>query len=601
MTSPNMLTPPPPTAASQMMTLATLGGAGIFFAMAAYKTVFPLGLTSTSTSNTDKQSSPPSSTQKRAKDAEDLVPPPKPPSASSVRVTYSTNRSEMTPHHQSARGERPMIRAGALLRLIDVVAGVSARRHAGNSCVTVSIDAVLFLSPVFVGELLHFDASVNRAFGSSMEIGVRIEKEDVLTGKRLYVAHSYLTFVALPRVEPVPGSDDDRSVFSLKPALGVRIGPASNMDEAARPKRVKLAPIAPTTTLEARRHLLAGRRRETRTRAAKSTTSADTSQSGVSSALRDEVRYMVPINSVQGQARPAAGGWTTDTSTQKEAQRVEMLELELVTRAMAASDPSVHIEPPKAEGKDATIIVNLPGDEPIVHSLTEVQQCAIRLGLHLHLDEGDDQGQSPPSPFVMEGEAHNDPSWTDWRRRMSMVEAETGEDSMSEEIRVESTLTQSLNLVFPQHANSVSVLFGGQLAEWLEETALLSARHLKPGPWHTVAMDGLPFKQGVAIGEVMTCYAVVIDIWVPPSAGSRSALAEVLVIAEAEAPDGSRRITNEALFTLRSEGFADSTVPSKVKRVLFQPGSELESFARDAPKRRQQRLDMGDLLVRLYK
>ncbi|KAE8194784.1 hypothetical protein A4X06_0g2871 [Tilletia controversa] len=610
MASSNLLmSPPPPNAASQLLTVATLGIAGCFFIAAAYKTIFPLGLPfSTPFSSTSPEESTSTSRQTKAeqdgKEDDPPLPAPKPPSASAVRVTYSTNRSEMTTHHHSAgaQDERPTIRAGALLRLIDVVAGVSARRHAGNSCVTVSIDAVLFLSPVFVGELLHLDASVNRAFGSSMEIGVRIEKEDMGSGRRMYVAHSYLSFVALPRAVVTPGSaDDNRGVFSLKPALGVRIGGSSNSSgedrDVARPKRVKLAPIAPTTMLEARRHLLAGRRRETRTRAAKAAASTDTSQSGVSAALRDEVRYMLPLSASEAQNGSRPGTSNAEASS-AEVQRVEMLELELVARAMAMSDPSVRVEPGQTQEQDATVIVNLPGDEPIIHTLTEVRECATRLGLHLPLDDNDNQTRSP---LALEG-AQSVPTWTDWRRRMSMVELEPV-DSV-EEIPVEMTLVQSLNLVFPQHANSVSVLFGGQLAEWLEETALLSARHLKPGPWHTVAMDGLPFKQGVAIGEVMTCYAIVTDLWIPSSQSnshSHSPLAEVLVIAEAEAPDGSRRVTNEALFTLRSEGVVAQSAGRRVKRVRFRPGSELERFAQDAPKRRQQRLEMGDLLVRLYK
>jgi len=443
-----------------------------------------------------------------------------------------------------------------------------------------------------------------------MEIGVRVQKEIVATGQRTYVAHSYLTFVGLPRApRPVDGAGAEDN----RPALGIRVGSqaTSSGDDKAEQKprqRVKLAPIIPSNTLEARRHLLAGRRRETRMRAARAASSSDISQSGISSALRDEIRFMRPsVESNQagtGSSSGAALYHATSPSTEcisaeakAQAQRVEMLELELVTRAVASSDPSVRIVPSSSpEDSSAQVIVNLPGDEPIVHTWDEVQECASRLGLDISSLSTDSNGDQASDEARSRSESQHGPLWTDWQRRMSVVQLELSKiPPPPEEIAVESTLVQSLNLVFPQHANSVSVLFGGQLAEWLEETALLSVRHLR-GSWHTVSMDGLPFKEGVAIGEVMNSYAVVTDIWHPPS-DSQSALAEVLVIAEAEAPDGSRRITNEALFTLRSE-----RVPGLqgVKRVVMPPGSELERFAAIAHKRRLQRLERGNLLVRLY-
>ncbi|PWN40943.1 hypothetical protein IE81DRAFT_275147, partial [Ceraceosorus guamensis] len=69
------------------------------------------------------------------------------------------------------------VRAGALLKLIDIVAGVSARRHASCNCVTISVDAVVLLAPIPVSALVHLSASVNRAWSSSMEVGVRVISE----------------------------------------------------------------------------------------------------------------------------------------------------------------------------------------------------------------------------------------------------------------------------------------------------------------------------------------------------------------------------------------------------------------------------------------
>ena len=87
---------------------------------------------------------------------------------------------------------------GRLMQYIDLVAAMAASRHARAIAVTVRMDHLDFVSPVRVGELLILKASVNRAFRTSMEIGVKAMVEDVLggTGTR-HVASAYLTYVAL--------------------------------------------------------------------------------------------------------------------------------------------------------------------------------------------------------------------------------------------------------------------------------------------------------------------------------------------------------------------------------------------------------------------
>lgn len=76
---------------------------------------------------------------------------------STVTVTYPTDSTMCDyPYSVPAPGEqRPVIRAGALLKLIDIVAGIAARRHADGSCVTISLDNVLFLSPIHLGDLVR--------------------------------------------------------------------------------------------------------------------------------------------------------------------------------------------------------------------------------------------------------------------------------------------------------------------------------------------------------------------------------------------------------------------------------------------------------------
>lgn len=87
---------------------------------------------------------------------------------------------------------------GRLMQFIDLVGAIAACRHAKAITVTASMDHLDFVSPVHVGELLILKASVNRAFRTSMEIGVKAMVEDVLgNGGTRHVASAYLTYVAM--------------------------------------------------------------------------------------------------------------------------------------------------------------------------------------------------------------------------------------------------------------------------------------------------------------------------------------------------------------------------------------------------------------------
>ena len=106
---------------------------------------------------------------------------------------------------------------GIMMQWIDVCAGVAAMRHAGGAVVTASIDRLDFLSPVKVGEIVVLQAQVNSVMHTSMEVGCRVETEDMHTQTRRYVTKAYLTFVATDahgRPRPLPAlelvSDEDR-------------------------------------------------------------------------------------------------------------------------------------------------------------------------------------------------------------------------------------------------------------------------------------------------------------------------------------------------------------------------------------------------------
>jgi acyl-CoA hydrolase len=106
---------------------------------------------------------------------------------------------------------------GVMMQWIDVCAGVSAMRHARGAVLTASIDRLDFLSPVQVGEIVVLQAQVNYVARTSMEVGCRVETEDMRTRSRHYVTKAYLTFVAVddegkPRpIEKLAiATDDDR-------------------------------------------------------------------------------------------------------------------------------------------------------------------------------------------------------------------------------------------------------------------------------------------------------------------------------------------------------------------------------------------------------
>lgn len=89
------------------------------------------------------------------------------------------------------------VHGGVIMKLIDTAAGVVAIRHSRTTVVTASIDRLDFHDPIFIGDLVTFKASLNLVGKSSMEIGVRVEAEDLKTGVIRKTASAYLTYVAL--------------------------------------------------------------------------------------------------------------------------------------------------------------------------------------------------------------------------------------------------------------------------------------------------------------------------------------------------------------------------------------------------------------------
>ena len=100
------------------------------------------------------------------------------------------------PHHANNLGH---VFGGVMLSMMDKTAAVAAFRHARLNVVTASIDRVDFREPILVGDLVVMKASVNYVGKTSMEVGVRVEAEELLTGRRRHTNSCYLTFVAVDR------------------------------------------------------------------------------------------------------------------------------------------------------------------------------------------------------------------------------------------------------------------------------------------------------------------------------------------------------------------------------------------------------------------
>lgn len=91
---------------------------------------------------------------------------------------------------------------------IDIAAAISAQRHSGRDVVTASIDSLSFIAPVYKGWVVNLKAAVNFVSRTSMEVGVRVDAENPMSGDQFHTASAYLTFVALGsngKPTPVPG------------------------------------------------------------------------------------------------------------------------------------------------------------------------------------------------------------------------------------------------------------------------------------------------------------------------------------------------------------------------------------------------------------
>jgi acyl-CoA hydrolase len=136
---------------------------------------------------------------------------------------------EVFPNDLNAHGT---LFGGRVMQIVDSLAAIVAKRHSGRVCVTLGIDSVRFLNPARRGDILVCMASINRAWRTSMEVGVKVLAEDFRTLQQREILSAYFTFVAV---------DDDH-------------------------KPIEVIPVVPETPEQIQRYNQAGLRRERRLR-----------------------------------------------------------------------------------------------------------------------------------------------------------------------------------------------------------------------------------------------------------------------------------------------------------------------------------------------
>jgi acyl-CoA hydrolase len=134
-----------------------------------------------------------------------------------------------------------LVHGGVVMKMCDEVAAIAAIRHCGRRVVTAGVDRMTFIDPVNVGELLACKASVNAAWRTSMEVGVRVEAENPHTRERRHTSTAYLTMVAL---------DDDAKPTSV---------PGLVIDTDVEARREREAELRRANRLAEREQILGGR------------------------------------------------------------------------------------------------------------------------------------------------------------------------------------------------------------------------------------------------------------------------------------------------------------------------------------------------------
>ncbi|GAA5878948.1 hypothetical protein JCM16303_007240 [Sporobolomyces ruberrimus] len=470
------------------------------------------------------------------------VPEAKDAGSSLVSYRYKLSPSECDHHGRLFGGE--------LLKIVDVSAGLVAAKHAQGPCLTISVDRVIFLHEIRVGDVIHVSSAVNRAWGSSMEIGVRVTKENPRDplGPEQYCCHAYLTFVAKPKSAAKPNF-----LLSCSDAIGLTKPPA--------PARAQLAEIKPVTLLEQKRYLLAGRRRAHRIKNAKET-------DALLSSYRAFVDDLEKKRRIESQTPPP-----------RQDEVVGQLEREILLEAYMRGDPDVKVEGDEVVGSIEGFMEEVRVPKRII------DQLAVKRG-----HGGWVKIALPDEEIVSRATGHSISS--------------SGEDIEQKGLEIASTvdfadtLCMSLWIVRPQHCNSKNILFGGQLVRWVEEVSSIAARRISPhASWSSAAIDSLTFKLAVEPGWVVYCRAAVVRVW-----DSSIEVAVTVTCEDRNATNPRIRPVSDSLFTLVAiDPASGRPLRGSLRQIRLPDGKgPAQEIAAGSDKRREDRLLDKRVLQQVY-
>jgi uncharacterized protein (TIGR00369 family) len=179
------------------------------------------------------------------------------PAAKPVSESQVTMARQMMPDDANPWGD---VHGGVVMKMVDEAAGSAAIRHARSRVATAAIDFMSFLHPVHVGDLVTVKASVNDVGRTSMEVGVRVETENMLSGERHHTSSAYVVMVALDeagrpvQIAPVVAetADEKRRMAAAKIRRAQRKvlerALKESADELASPQLVAQGLVSPVET-----------------------------------------------------------------------------------------------------------------------------------------------------------------------------------------------------------------------------------------------------------------------------------------------------------------------------------------------------------------
>lgn len=134
-----------------------------------------------------------------------------------VKNSIVTMTELVLPQHTNQLGN---LLGGQLMHWIDICAALAASKHSGRVCVTASVDNIDFKEPIKLGDVVTLSASVNRAFNTSVEVGVKVKAENFVKQKNVHTNSAYLTFVGVDENgkpvktnEIIPETDEEKRRF----------------------------------------------------------------------------------------------------------------------------------------------------------------------------------------------------------------------------------------------------------------------------------------------------------------------------------------------------------------------------------------------------